>query len=62
MLSLTNPLAGLPRTLDLRLDLDGQADSAVSLHLGDPQRVRLFQVRSAGTETALLQNGLSMQV
>ena len=37
-------------------------DSAVSLHLGDPQRVRLFQVRSAGTETALLQNGLSMQV
>ena len=62
MLSLTNPLAGPTRTLDLRLDLDGQADSAVSLHLGDPQRVRLFQVRNAGTETSLLQNGLSMQV
>ncbi len=62
MLALTRALVGPPRTLELRFDLDGQADSAVSLHLGAPQPVVQFQVRNALTGVPFVENGVSMQV
>jgi hypothetical protein len=62
MLALTRALVGPPHTLELRLDLDGQADSAVSLHLGVQQPVEQFQVRNALTGVPFVENGVSMQV
>lgn len=62
MLALTRALVGSPQTLELRLDLDGQADSAVSLHLGASQPVVQFQVRNALTSVPFVENGVSMQV
>jgi hypothetical protein len=62
MFALTRPLVGRPRTLELRLDFEGQADAGVSLHLGRVQPVRMFQVRNAASGAALRPNNLSMRL
>ena len=62
MLALTRTLVGPSRTLDLRLDLDGQADSAVSLHLGTVQPIETFRVRNAATNLPMVGSGVAMQI
>lgn len=62
MFALSRALAGPPRTLGLRLDFEGDADASVSLHVGNIQPARSFQVRNAATHAALRANGLTMRL
>ena len=62
MLTLTRPLDGPSRLLDLRLDFESHEDASVALHLGAHQRVGLFQVRHPVSERALRSNGLAVQI
>lgn len=61
-LGLSRTLAGLRRTLNLRLQVEGADDELPLLSLGGLQPLEMFQVRDAGNDVSLLKNSLAMQV
>ncbi|MGH7003050.1 MAG: DUF6212 domain-containing protein, partial [Alphaproteobacteria bacterium] len=61
-LGLSRTLAGLRRTLNLRLQVEGADDELPLLSLGGLQPLEMFQVRDAANDTPLLKNSLAMQV
>jgi hypothetical protein len=61
-LGLSRTLAGLRRTLNLRLQVEGADDELPLLSLGGLQPLEMFQVRDAANDVPLLKNSLAMQV
>ncbi|EJN02792.1 DUF6212 domain-containing protein [Phyllobacterium sp. YR531] len=61
-LGLSRTLAGLRRTLNLRLQVEGADDELPLLSLGGLQPLEMFQVRDAGNDGPLLKNSLAMQI
>ncbi|MDR6634660.1 hypothetical protein J2X72_003472 [Phyllobacterium sp. 1468] len=61
-LGLSRTLAGLRRTLSLRLRIEGMDDEMPLLSLGGLQPLDMFQVRDAANDTPLLKNSLAMQI
>jgi hypothetical protein len=61
-LGLSRTLAGLRRTLSLRLRIDGIDDEMPLLSLGGLQPLEMFQVRDAANDSPLLKNSLALQI
>lgn len=61
-LGLSRTLAGLRRTLNLRVQVDGADDELPLLSLGGLQPLEMFQVRDAANDVPLLKNSLAIQV
>lgn len=61
-LGLSRTLAGLRRTLNLRLQVEGIDDELPLLSLGGLQPLEMFQVRDAANDAPLLKNSLAVQV
>jgi hypothetical protein len=61
-LGLSRTLAGLRRTLSLRLRIDGIDDEMPLLSLGGLQPLEMFQVRDAANDAPLLKNSLALQI
>lgn len=62
VLGLTRALAGVRRTLELRLKLQGDEHSLPGLSLGGLQPIEMFRIRNAATGAAILKNSLALQV
>ncbi|MCO4317987.1 hypothetical protein M8997_012415 [Phyllobacterium sp. 21LDTY02-6] len=61
-LGLTRTLAGLRRTLSLRIQIEGADDELPILSLGGLQPLEMFQVRDAGNDVPILKNSIALQV
>ncbi|ATU94695.1 hypothetical protein B5P45_28150 [Phyllobacterium zundukense] len=61
-LGLSRTLAGLRRTLNLQLHIEGMDDEMPLLSLGGLQPLEMFQVRDSANDTPLLKNSLAMQI
>ncbi|WP_181704516.1 DUF6212 domain-containing protein [Chthonobacter rhizosphaerae] len=62
ILGLRRALAGVRRTLELRLKLQGDEQSMPGLSLGGLQPLEMFRIRNAATGGAILKNSLALQV
>ncbi len=62
ILGLTQTLAGLRRTLEIRIRLEDGDEDTPLLSVGGMQPIDQFQIRDAATNTPLMKNSLAMQV
>ncbi|WP_114948500.1 DUF6212 domain-containing protein [Microvirga calopogonii] len=61
-LGLTRTLGGIPRSLEVRLQVTGMDGEPPLLSLGGLQPVDMFQVRDADTERPLVKNSIALQI